>query len=297
MKKVSESLAGRAVYFNLLPLTIGEIHNRLPSNLLSDLFSGKVIENGEIENCTVKNLKHIMWKGFMPALLKFKTDTPIIEWWEGYVTTYLERDLRQLSQVDSLSDFRRLLKALALRCGTIINQTEISRDTGIPQPTIHRYLNLLETSFIIERIPAFYVNRAKRLIKSPKLLFLDPGLASYLSGYFEPESLMASKAAGGFFETLVYLHLKALSQLLTPRPGIFYWKTTTGKEVDFVLNMGQKILPIEVKLTDKPKYADIQNLTLFMEEYPETKTGILIYTGDEVKLMHDKIIALPWYCL
>jgi len=103
------------------------------------------------------------------------------------------------------------------------------------------------------------------------LLFLD-------SGYFNPESLMSAKGAGGVFESLVYLHLKALSQLLTPRPAIFYWRRTTGKEVDFVISLGQKLIAIEVKLTDKPKYADIQNLRLFMQEYPETKAGVLIHT-------------------
>jgi len=106
---------------------------------------------------------------------------------------------------------------------------------------------------------------------------------------------MSAKGTGGIFESLVYLHLKALSRLLTPRPVIFYWRTTTGKEVDFVLSRGQKTVVVEVKLTGKPKYADIQNLRLFMQEYPETTAGVLIHAGDEVKLMHEKIIALPWY--
>jgi len=301
MKSISESLAGRAVYFNLLPMTIGEITGKPPSNTLRKLFLG------EVENLTYNenniqikdgfSLKHIIWKGFMPPLLRFTTDTAILEWWEGFITTYLERDLRQLSQIESLPDFRRLMGAIAIRCGKILNQTEVSRDTGIPQPTAHRYLNLLETSFMIERIPPYFVNRTKRLIKSPKLLFLDSGLASFLSGYFTPDSLFSSREAGGIFETVVFMHLKALSQLITPRPMIFHWRTVTGKEVDFVLSWGNKLIAVEAKLTEKPKYGDISNLRLFMEEYPETSAGILVHMGNEIKLMDKRIVAIPWWQL
>ena len=128
-------------------------------------------------------------------------------WWEGYVTTYLERDLRQLSQIESLPDFRRLMSALALRGGQLLNQTELSRDIGISQPTIYRYINLLESTCLVERLPAYFVNRTKRLVKSPKIIWNDPGLASFLSGHYEIDSVRSSRESGGIFETMVYLHL------------------------------------------------------------------------------------------
>jgi predicted AAA+ superfamily ATPase len=232
----------------------------------------------------------------MPPLLYRESVDAVVQWWEGYVMAYLERDLRQLSQIESLPDFRRLMIALALRCGGILNQTEVSRDTGISQPTVHRYINLLETTYLLQRVPAFSVNRTKRLMKSPKIIWTDPGLASFLAGYYDPSSLPSSKIVGGLFESLIYLHLFALAQLMIPRPRLFYWRTSTGKEVDFVLEWGQKLLAIEIKLTNRLRYSDADTLKLFIEEYPETATGILIYTGEQIQKLGDRIVAVPWLC-
>jgi len=196
-----------------------------------------------------------------------------------------------------LPDFRRLMVALSLRCGQILNQTEVARDTGISQPTVHRYINLLETTCLVERLPAFALNRTKRLIKSPKVIWSDPGLVSFLAGHYDIESLRSSREAGGIFESMVYLHLRTLSEILVPKPRIFYWRTTTGKEVDFVLEWGRKLLAVEVKLSTRPKYSDIETLRLFMKEYPETSAGILVHAGDEVKIMDEKVVAIPWFLL
>jgi len=296
MKKISESLAGRAIYFTLYPMTTGEMNNLAPTNLLEILFEGELPKAERIESPLAAPFP-LMWKGFMPSLMQLETAAAPLRWWESYVRTYLERDLRQLSQIDSLPDFRRLMAALALRCGQILNQTEVSRDIGISQPTVHRYINLLETTCLVERLPAYAINRTKRLIKSPKVMWSDPGLVSFLAGHYDSESLRSSREAGGIFESLVYLHLNALAQLLAPKPRIFYWRTTTGKEVDFVLEWGRKLLAVEVKLSNKPKFSDTETLRLFMDEYPETSACILVHAGDEVKVMHEKIVAIPWFLL
>jgi len=149
----------------------------------------------------------------------------------------------------------------------------------------------------MERLPAFAVNRTKRLIKSPKVMSIDPGLASFLAGHYDSESLQSSREADGIFESMIYLHLSALVQLLVPKPRIFYWQTTTGKEIDFVLEWGRKLLAVEVKLSSKAKFSDIETLRLFMDEYPETSACILIYAGDEVRIMDEKIVAIPWFLL
>ena len=218
----------------------------------------------------------------------------MLQWWEGYVATYLERDLRQLSQIDSLPDFRRLMMALALRSGQILNQTSVAGDIAVSQPSVHRYINLLETSYLVERLPAYAGSRSKRLVKAPKLIWSDTGLACFLAGLFAPDALKSSREAGGLFESLIYLHLNALGQLLTPKPRLFYWRTTTGKEIDFILEWGRQIIAIEVKLSHKPQFSDTETLRLFLEEYPETAAGVLIHTGNEVKMMGRNIIAVPW---
>lgn len=296
MKQVSESLAGRAVYFTLHPMTYGELKSFPMVNPLTSMLQS-TFPNEKKVKAVSPDAVSIMWKGFMPGLMDFNDEQSILRWWEGYVLTYLERDLRQLSQIESLTDFRRLMTACALRCGNMINQTELSRDTGISQPTVHRYMNLLETTCLMYRVPAYAVNRTKRLMKSPKLMWVDPGLASFLSGFYDVSALCSSSAAGGIFESMVYLHLYVLTQLMTPKARIYYWRTSTGKEVDFVIEWGQKLIAVEVKLSDRARYGDLSGIQLFLKEYPEAVAGLLINNGNEIRQMDDNIFALPWHQL
>lgn len=294
MGRVSESLAGRAVYFTLFPMTLGETEGRPSTDILNLLFKGEAPAEGMVKWEKKDDYFQAIVRGFMPPLLSLTTANSVSRWWQGYIATYLERDLREVSQIDSLVDFRKVMEALALRSGQMLNQTEVSRDTGVSQPTIHRYINLLETTCLAGRLPAFSVNRTKRLIKAPKFYWLDSGLASHLSGLYDVETLRESKEKGALFETFILHHLKALSELMVPASRLYYWRTTTGKEVDFVLEHGKKLLAIEVKLSSTPQYSDTEGLRLFIQEYPETRLGILLYDGDEIRWMDKKIVALPW---
>jgi hypothetical protein len=186
---------------------------------------------------------------------------------------------------------------LALRSGQMLNQTEISRDANIPQPTVHRYLNLLETSFLFERIPAYAVSRTKRLIKTPKIYWNDTGLACFLMGHHLPSELKKSREWGALFESLVFHHLKVWASLNVPSPNIFYWRTAAGQEIDFVVEWGDKLAAIEIKASPNVKYSDADNLRVFMEEYPEAVFGIIVYTGREIKQIGKKIWVIPWELL
>lgn len=295
MEKITESLAGRALYFDLLPLTHGEAEGkRMPENFFR-LWDGKRLEPEQ----TVREIDPLppMIRGFMPPVLGMKEHADVLLWLEGYVRTYLERDLRELSQVESLVDFRKVMQALALRTGNVLNQADVAKDSGISHPTTHRYIKLLEVSNIIQRVPGFFSNRGKRVVKSPKVYFVDPALSIFLSGYFDGDSLSHSRELGGYFETMVYLHLRALCEMMKPRAAVHYWRTTTGKEVDFVLEHGKKLLALEVKMTSNPTVRDIRHLLLFMDEHPETVRGVLVHSGSAIRWLHSKVLALPWWWL
>lgn len=295
MEKITESLAGRALYFDLLPLTHGEAERkRMPENFFR-LWDGKHLEPEQ----TVREIDPLppMIRGFMPPVLGMKEHADVLLWLEGYVRTYLERDLRELSQVESLVDFRKVMQTLALRTGKVLNQADVAKDSGISHPTTHRYIKLLEVSNIIQRVPGFFSNRGKRVVKSPKVYFVDPALSIFLSGYFDGDSLSHSRERGGYFETMVYLHLRALCEMMKPRAAVHYWRTTTGKEVDFVLEHGKKLLALEVKMTNNPTVRDIRHLLLFMDEHPETVRGVLVHSGSAIRWLHSKVIALPWWWL
>ena len=292
MKSVTESLAGRAFYCELLPMSYGEFKGKTTINNFLNLWKKILPKNVPQEKIDIKEL---LLKGFMPANLLSKKDHVL--WFDSYVKTYLERDLRELSQIDSLIDFRKLMQALALRVGNILKQSEISRDLSISSPTTSRYIKLLEVSNIVERVYGFYRNKGKRLLKSPKIYFTDPGLAVFLSGYFDKDSLAASKEFGSFFENIVFFHLKSLCNLITPPANIYYFRDLTGKEVDFILEYGRKLLAIEVKATKDVSIKEAKNLIYFMDLYPETILGLILYQGDEIKQITSNIAAVPWWLI
>jgi len=292
---VSETLAGRAISFPLAPMTWGEWTGREPSHIVEDLLSRKLPSERTVAQ--MNEPTGLLLRGFMPALLTLSDRQDILDWWSGYVSTYLERDLRALSQVSSLPDFRRVMELAALRTGQLLNQTEISRDSAISQPTVHRYLNLLEASFLVHRIPAFARNRGKRLIKSPKLYWTDPALAGFLAGYYNEESLRNSREVGGLFENLVLQQLQTTASLMSPPARLHYWRTVTGLEVDFILEWGRSVVAFECKLSARARFEDAKSLNIFLDDYPECTAGVLVYTGNEIVRRGKRVIALPWTVL
>lgn len=296
MGHVSESLAGRAVYLTLDPLTLGELHGQPPPALLTDALADNWPPEGALPEA-LPDLLPLLQRGFMPALLPLTAPESHLRWWEGYVATYLERDLRQMSQVDSLVDFRRVMTLLALRTGQLLNQSDVARDAGISQPTIHRYLNLLEATHLFERVPAFLYSHTTRLLKSPRAFWADVGLAVFLAGYFSADELAKARELGAFFETLIYQHLRVLCSLLTPRGRLHFWRTQTGDEVDFVIEHGRRIVGIEVKMTDAPGYRHTAGLARFLTEYPQAIGGILLHGGQQIRRLDEKIVAVPWSLL
>jgi len=290
MQHVSESLAGRAVYLDLGPMTLGEIERAAVPDILQELLAGRLPAEGMTR--AEDPLPHML-RGMMPRLIGASADRSA-QWWDGYVATYLERDLRQLSQVESLPDFRRVMVALALRQGQLLNQSEVARDTAVSQPTTHRYINLLEASSLLTKLPSYAVNRTKRIVKSPKPFWFDAGLSSFLSGHYDVESLRASREVGGAFEALVLQHLAVLARQLTPRARLHYWRTTTGLEVDCVVEHGRRLVAFEFKLSDTPRLGDAGVLVTFMREHPETSAGVVVHSGGAIRRLSDKIVAVPW---
>ena len=226
--------------------------------------------------------------GFPTPALHLRTDRERSIWFDGYVRTYLERDLQDLASITALPDFRRLMRAACHRLGQMVNQTELGRDVALPQPTVHRYLNLLETSYLLLRIPAFARNRTKRLIKSPKLYWGDTGVALHLSGSDEP--------SGAHLENVILNDLLAWRDSSEERIDLHYWRTVTGEEVDFVVEAGERLIPIEVKATTRPRLADAAGLLAFRSEYGRTaRAGLLLHAGKTIQWLAPSILAGPWW--
>ena len=292
MRQVSESLAGRASYLTLWPLTrreqLGEGRGGIWEELLAtpdhewlDLLAARP---GETEDWRALALRG----GFPTPAVELKRAADRTVWFDGYVRTYLERDLQELASISALPDFRRLMRAACLRLGQLLNQTELGRDVALPQPTVHRWLNLLETSYQLVRLPAYAVNRTKRLIKSPRIFWADTGVALHLAGIPTPE--------GAHLENLILNDLLAWRDARLDHAELGYWRTTTGEEVDLIVEAQGRLLPIEIKTTGKPRLADTAHLRSFRAEYDKkARAGLLLHTGTTLDWIAPDVLAAPWW--
>lgn len=291
MKRVGETLAGRAAYLSLMPMTRREALGLQAPGIWEDLFSlspDQWMEFIHDQEAPKEDWKRIALRGGYPVpALQIEKETDRAAWFAGYTRTYLERDLQDFATVASLVDFRRLMRAACLRLGNVVNQTDLARDVGISQPTVLRHLNTLEASYQLVRIPAYAVNRTKRLIKSPKAYWTDTGLAMHLAGEKQPR--------GCHLENLVLSDLIAWSGTGNGAE-VMYWRTTTGEEVDFVIEWNHALLPVEVKATARPRPSDAQHLLVFRNEYRKSALpGLLLHTGDAVMWLAEGVLAAPWW--
>lgn len=289
MNKISESLAGRASYLTLWPMTRREQRGLGQCGIWDRLIETPTADWVEMIDEMPADREYwqeLAIRGGLPTpALDLETLEERVIWFEGYVRTYLERDLQDLSSISSLPDFRRLMKISAHRIGGILNQSEVGRDAALPQPTVHRYLNLLEVSYMIVRLPAFATNRTKRLVKSPKIYWGDTGLALFLTN---------TAPGGQHLENLILLDLLAWRDSAIRRSEIFFWRTQNGDEVDFVLETTSGLLPIEVKSSVRPSLRDVKNLRTFMS-VNDCIGGLLIHDGDDSGWIAPNILSVPWW--
>jgi predicted AAA+ superfamily ATPase len=292
LRHVSESLAGRASYLTLWPMTRREQLGSGSAGRWDALLDAP--DEAWLDLLASADDEPEDWRalarrgGFPTPAIGQKRSEDRAVWFDGYIRTYLERDLQEIASISALPDFRRLMRAASLRLGQLVNQTELGRDVALSQPTVHRWLNLLELSYVLVRLPAYAVNRTKRLIKSPKLYWADTGVAMHLAQLDEP--------VGAHLENLVLQDLLAWRDARLERAEIAYWRTATGDEVDFVVESGGKLLPIEVKSGSRPRLGDAANLRSFRAEYGrKSRAGLLLHTGTTTEWLAPDVLATPWW--
>ena len=219
---ITQSLAGRVAMFELPPFTLSELQAH-PLPLWEQVLTG-----------------------FYPPLYDRDLDVQI--WMDSYLSTYLERDVRQLTRVQDLSSFQRFLRLCAGRCGQLLNLNSLAADAGISQPTAKAWISILEASYVIHLLPAFHMNFTKRLTKSPKLYFIDTGLACRLLGLRQAAEMEQSPFRGPLFENLVVAECFKRQMVKGRRPELYHWRDFAGLEVDLLLPCaGGRWAPVEIK--------------------------------------------------
>lgn len=267
---ISQTLAGRIALFNLYPFSHEELK-------------------------TVKKQPHNapeqIWKGGYPRLYDQKTDIPL--WFGSYIQTYLERDINLISHIENLRTFENFLHLAAGRSGQLLNLSSLANDIGVSHNTIKSWLNLLETSGIIFLLKPFYTNINKRLIKTPKLYFVDTGLLCHLLGIHSFAQLPTHPLYGQIFETFVvseYLKNIANHQLFTK---IYFWRNREGLEADLVIEGAKKLTLFEIKSSQTIPIIPFGHLPNIRNLIKKEGDNILIYGGDG-KQKRTNGIVLPW---
>ncbi len=260
MRTVGESLAGRSAWVELGPLAWSErLDATLPSTL-DDLFSSPdatafVRGLAPPSPSRLAQARKLAVEGSMPGTTQLDPSARRA-WYQGYRQTFLERDLRQIAQIENLPQFNRLLTLASLRSSLLLNRSALAAECGLPIPTLRRYLDLLEVAWQFFELPPYYANVGKRLVKTPKLYANDVGLVAQLGAIESWEEASEQGRAGALFETWAVAEVRALDRL-SPRPSVTtFWRTSTGREIDLVLERGNKLVAIEFKAAATVTEAD-----------------------------------------
>lgn len=289
LRHVSETLAGRAAYFTLHPMTRRETRGKTGQPpFLTEFIRTQTLPRIAAEPVTDQE---VLAGGLPPACLG--PADGVAPWFRGYVQTYVERDVRQLSQITDLVAFRTLAQLAALRTGQVLVISTLARDGKLSAATAGRYLNLLEASFLIRRLPPFLKNRSLRLIKSPKLYITDSGLAAYLAGVDHLQPGRDDLLRGALYETYVAQNLAALLEAHLPDAQLAYWHEQGRHEVDFVIETGRKVVAVEVKAATRWDESDLAGLRAFAERTPACIAAVLAYNGREAVQLDDRLFAIP----
>ncbi|MBC2716359.1 MAG: ATP-binding protein [Desulfobacteraceae bacterium] len=240
MKNISQTLAGRCAIFHLLPFSLNELR-QLSHPPLEDM-GQEILSIPEPKNT---NLFDLLFSGFYPRIHDKKLDAQ--EWLKNYTQTYLERDVRDLINIGDLEAFRRFMGLCAGRAGQLLNLSSLASDCGITHTTAKRWLSVLETGFIITLLRPHFQNFNKRLVKSPKLYFLDTGILCYLQRIRSPEDLLLHASRGAIFENYVVAELLKRRLHDGMDPDLYFWRDSAGHELDIIIDLGNQLIPVEVK--------------------------------------------------
>jgi len=296
MHRVADTLAGRAIYLELPPFCPAEWQQRKTAlQPLDRLF----VPDFDIREWPAETGDWPAWllRGGYPPALAIASDSDRSLWFSAYIQTYLERDLRQLSAVSSLPDFQRVMALAAHRTGRLLNQADVARDAALTHPTTHRYLNLLETGCLVTRIRPYATNPNVALVKTPKLLWTDCGLAAALAGIKTPAEATARPDSGFWLEQALYQTLQTWRALDPLQRRLHFWRDRPGHEVDFILEQNGKLVALEIKSGSTVTSSDASGIRAFRDSLNKTQIlvrSIVLHAGREGRPLDTGILALPW---
>ncbi len=254
---VSQSLAGRTAVLRLLPFSLNEL-SQIPDTSLCK--------------------EEVMLRGFLPRI--YDRDQNPSDAYRSYFQTYVERDVRQLINLRSLSQFEHFMRVLAGRVGQLLNLSSLSNEVGVSSTTLKEWVSILEASFVIYRLFPYYRNFGKRLVKTPKLYFVETGLAAWLLGIETPEQILRDPLHGGLFENMVVMDALKTRLNAGREPSLYFWRDKKGREIDLAWERQRRLVPIEIKSSMTWHNDFAKNIHWLQKNVPDIERGHVIYAGD-----------------
>ena len=293
MKNVSESLAGRIGIINLLGLSLREIKGVDFNEAFMPTIDYIDKRRSTVQELNYKEIWDYIHKGFMPAMHVGNPDWQMF--YASYTKTYIERDVRDLTQVGDELKFIKFMTAVASRTSQMLNLTSVANEVGISVPTADRWLSVLISSNIVYLLKPYYNNIMKRAVKTPKLYFLDTGLAAYLTKWNSPDVIEAGAMSGAFFETFVLAEiLKSYYNAGVIEPSIYCYRDKDAKEIDVIIEENGTLYPIEIKKTSNPGKEHIENFSV-LDKVKDINigTGCVICMYENIININEKNISMP----
>ncbi len=290
LQSISQSLAGRCAVLHLLPFSLAELQGRKHIALET---LGKSVPKAL--KPPEKSFFETLFTGFYPRI--HDKHLPPRDWLASYYQTYIERDVRSVLNVGDIETFGRFIRLCAGRSGQLLNLSGLASDCGISHTTAARWLSVLEAGFIVTLLRPHHKNFGKRLIKSPKLSFLDTGLLCYLLNIRSPDELFHRAERGAVFENFVVSELYKNFMHHGEQPGLYFWRDTHGHEVDIIIDLGQELIPVEAKSAQTTASDFFDNLTYWRGiSGNETAGAALIYGGNQT-FKRTGAVVYPWFAL
>ena len=294
MKQVQESLSGRASYVSLWPLTLAECEGRGRAGRWEQLFETpcahwRALLESEQVRAPADWRDLVARSHYPPVFVGAMTLDQQADWLQGYLETFLARDVAELSALSKPLDLLRLMRAACTALGQVEHQAAWAQATGLSTSTVSRWTDLLAVTYQLIRVPAFSVNRTSRLTRKPRLYWSDTAMALHLAS--------APMPTGAHLENLILCDLQAWCSSRARRPVVHHWRTATQTEVDFVVELPNgTVLPIEVKSTSSPGVGDTAGLRAFLAEYADLAIGgLLLHGGHDTLVLGKGIVAAPWW--
>jgi len=288
-ERIAESLGARGTLLRLLPLSYREITRTPHANFPWE----KGARSGR-HNKIFRDMWESFLRGGYPEIAA-NPKQDVAHWHASYVRTYLDRDLRSLRQVGDVTQFHMFLRALAARSAQVLNITDLARDLGLAVNTVKAWISVLEATCQIFILRPYIRDVGKRLVKTPKVYFADVGTLCYLVGLKDAEHAMSGPMGGAIFETAVVGEILRRLSGRGERPHLYFWRTSTGVEVDLIVETAGKLLPIEIRMSGTPDRSMARNIVSFRKDfYGQSEKGVVVHPGDVVLPLGPDVVALPF---